>query len=163
MRPSHSSATVLSSSMDEPRCRTDSLPSARAISISKISPPVPIFGSPPMLFNTPSFQYSTDSASSSCSMDFDNNNHSLLDGGVSDGKPNDDEEYVMYNPMEEPHLSPTSPGTMKLPFSNEDCVDSSKDSTSSTAQTPSSYMEIQSPLSSYDNYMPMSPGELSLY
>lgn len=154
-----------------------------------MSPPVQISQTPSLAFNSPMCSTGTDSASSSYSIDYDNNNHathhhsnhhlgsgsqrssSNIYGGGSSGetgysKSHDDEEsYVPWNPGEDQQ---PSLGSLTLPL-NQDASDyvetslASKDS-SSTAQTPSSYMEMQSPMSPYEcNYMPMSPGMKLLY
>lgn len=153
-----------------------------------MSPPVPIMShqTPSFAFNSPLCSTGTDSASSSYSIDYDNNNHhsahhmnqhagqrsssNLYGGGGSSGETGyskshdeEDESYVPWNPGDEQQASLNSLSSLTLPL-NPDTSDyvetslASKDSTSSTAQTPSSYMEMQSPMSPFDNYMPMSPG-----
>jgi hypothetical protein len=164
IRPSHNTPPGMIGSMDESRIRTDSMDSeGRMFGKSHMSPPVPILSSPPsILFNSPNmYSTGTDSASSSLSIDCDNNNHSL--GGSRHGdKSNDEEEYVPFNPMEDQHI--ISPSSMKLPLHPIDVadqIDTGKESTSSNDLTPSSYMEMQSPMSPFDNYLPMSPGMFS--
>ncbi|XP_035706021.1 insulin receptor substrate 1 isoform X1 [Folsomia candida] len=166
MRSSHSTTPAMSSSIDEPRTRTDSMPSSAGrvlgIGMSQMSPPVPIHTSTPsILFNSPNMYSTGDSASSSYSIDYDNNNHSHGGSILVGDKSNDEEEYVPFNPTEDQHLiiSPKNLMNMKLPLIPDisDYVESGKDSASSNAQTPSSYMEMQSPMSPFDNYIPMSP------
>lgn len=155
-----------------------------------MSPPitVPIMShpTPSFAFNSPLCSTGTDSASSSYSIDYDNNNHhpahnishhsgqrgssNIYSGGGSSGETgyskshDEDESYVPWRPGDEQQASLNSLSSLTLPL-NQDTSDyvetsvASKDSTSSTAQTPSSYMEMQSPMSPFDNYMPMSPGK----
>jgi len=147
------------------RIRTDSMSSAGRE--AGMSPPVPILTPTPSIsFNSPMCSTGTDSASSSYSVDYDNNNQSQVGHLHPDifSKSNDeDESYVPWNPGEDQQPSLNSLGSLTLPLNPDmsDYVDTSiisRDSTSSTAQTPSSYMEMQSPVSPFDNYLPMSPG-----
>jgi len=153
------------------RIRTDSVSSAAGSqtqgSNMGMSPPVPIIGPTPSIsFNSPMCSTGTDSASSSYSVDFDNNNHSMGGDHMQHdiySKSVEDESYVAWNPADDQQHSLNSLGSLTLPLNQDmsDYVDTSivsRDSTSSAAQTPSSYMEMQSPMSPFDNYLPMSPG-----
>lgn len=149
------------------RIRTDSMSSAGRGGAG-MSPPVPILTPTPSIsFNSPMCSTGTDSASSSYSVDYDNNNQShgghLLHPELYSKSNDEDESYVPWNPGEDQQPSLNSLGSLTLPLNPDmsDYVDTSivsRDSTSSTAQTPSSYMEMQSPMSPFDNYLPMSPG-----
>lgn len=175
------------------RLRTDSMSSTFSTKTTGtsgggfgMSPPMAVpnmsHQQPSFAFNSPLCSTGTDSASSSYSIDYDNNNHhpathgsqrgssNLYSGGGSSGETGysksqeEDESYVPWNPSDEQQTSLNSLSSLTLPL-NQDTSDyvetslGSKDCTSSTAQTPSSYMEMQSPMSPFDNYMPMSPGE----
>lgn len=157
-------------SMSTPRGRTDSMSSFSSRGFG-MSPPVPIMSqTPSFAFSSPLCSTGTDSASSSYSIDYDNNNHhptqqrsSLYGSETGYSKSHEeDESYVPWNPGNEQQSSLNSLSSLTLPL-NQDASEhvetslASKDS-SSTAQTPSSYMEMQSPMSPFDNYMPMSPG-----
>jgi hypothetical protein len=164
------------------RIRTDSMSSSTiygtaggSIHVAGMSPPMPILSATPCIsFNSPMCSTGTDSASSSYSVDYDNNNHSLEgdmmhhDMYSKGNEEEEDESYVPWNPGEDQDQQPSldSLGSLTLPLNTDanDYVDTSilsRDSTSSTAQTPSSYMEMEvlSPMSPFDNYLPMSPGE----
>jgi len=164
-------------SMDGPiRIRTDSMSSERR-SVIGMSPPVPILSrTPPSLaFSSPMCSTGTDSASSSYSVDYENNlnnnghhHGSQPSGGglvVSSAGPksleDEDASYVPWNPGENPQSLTLPLGLGDKSDYVETSINNSKES-SSAAQTPSSYMEMQSPMSPYDNYVPMSPGILSL-
>jgi hypothetical protein len=153
MKSSHSTTPAMSSSIDEfTRIRTDSMPSSggRMIGKSQMSPPVPIHTSTPsILFNSPNmYSTGTDSASSSYSMDYDNNNQSHGGSILAGDKSNDEEEYVPFNPTEDQRISPKNLMSNNILTFGVDYVDAGKDS-----------MEVQSPMSPFDNYIPMSPGE----
>ncbi|ODM93362.1 Insulin receptor substrate 1 [Orchesella cincta] len=125
------------------RNRIDSVSSSVSSKGFGMSPPVPIMSqTPSFAFNSPLCSTGTDSASSSYSIDYDNNNHHIPQ----------QREICMARKLATPKV--------KMKMNASDYVETSlasKDS-NSTAQTPSSYMEMQSPMSPFDNYMPMSPG-----
>lgn len=155
-------------SMAACRGRTDSMSSSFSSKGFGMSPPVPIMNQPPSFaFSSPLCSTGTDSASSSYSVDYDNNNHhhhtrnNAYGDTVYSKSQEEDMSYVPWNPgeSEEQQTSLNSLGSPSNQDANNDYVETSlpnKDSNSS-AQTPSSYMEMQSPMSPYDNYMSMSP------
>ncbi|CAL8144157.1 unnamed protein product [Orchesella dallaii] len=157
--------------MADRRIRTDSVSSSFSTRGFGMSPPMAIISqTPSFAFNSPLCSTGTDSASSSYSIDSENNNQHILhqmgnvyaSENVYSKSHEDEESYVPYDPSDEQQTSLHSFNSLTLPL-NPDASDyvetslASKDS-NSTAQTPSSYMEMQSPMSPFDNYMPMSPG-----
>lgn len=130
-----------------PRVRTESInssdsrygaspPISISLSLSHQTPPTISFHSP--LCST------TGSASSSYSVDYENNNN-------GDTRPHEEEQgsYVPWNPSEEPALS--------LPLQPLDTAEYVTTGGQRLGSRTSSYLD-RSPLSSSDNYLPMSPG-----
>lgn len=163
------------------RIRTESIGSDSRL--TGVSPPMPIIHNsmnPSLSFNSPLCS-TTDSASSSYSIDYENNNnnhnHRFISGYQDE---EEDESYVPWNPADDrsnqhPQTSASNNSLLTLQLQRggteeNDYVETtigsggvtnsaSKGSTAgSTSATPSSHMDTQSPVSPFDNYLPMSPG-----
>ncbi|CAG7836505.1 unnamed protein product [Allacma fusca] len=143
------------------RIRTESISSSSTERrVSGMSPPssssIPIQSSPKSNSYSNTLCSTTDSASSSYSMDYENNNnHSNSGSGGGGGSSHaysksqdEDDSYVQWNPSDEHNL------TLPLHPDHSDYVETSIRAVNGT---PSSTADMQSPLSPFDNYIPMSP------
>jgi len=132
-----------------PRLRTESMTSTDSRSGS--SPPISISLShqtpPTISFHSPLLYSTTDSASSSYSVDYENNNN----GDTRGAREEEQDSYVPWNPSEEPTLS--------LPLQPLDTADYVTTGGQRLGSRTTSYMhmDLQSP-TAFDNYVPMSPG-----
>ncbi|CAL8133995.1 unnamed protein product [Orchesella dallaii] len=152
----------IAGSMAYRRVRTDSMSSSFSNRGFGMSSPMAIINqTSSFAFNSPFCSTGTNSASSLYSIDSENNNRHILhqmgnvcaSENVYSKSHEDEEPYVPYAPNDEQQTS--------LHSFNCDYVEMSLASknSKSIAQTPSNcYMEMQSPLSPFDDYMPMSPG-----
>ena len=169
------------------RLRSESISSTSTIAnerrlASGMSPPVPVPPTPTSAYkmmmlnnsamgggggvNNVSSTDSANSASSSYSMDYENNNNNSSGNyskSIGDEEEDivGDESYVPWNPISSDE-GVNGHHNLHLPIHHQssDMSDYVETSVGIMNGTPSSSTaDVQSPLSPYDNYIPMSPGE----
>ena len=172
------------------RLRSESVSSTSTIAnerrlASGMSPPVPVPPTPTSAYkmmmmnssgltggggvNNVSSTDSANSASSSYSMDYENNNNNSSGNyskSVGDEEEDivGDESYVPWNPIgNDEGVNGHHHHNLSLPIHHPspDMSDYVETSVGVMNGTPSSTADVQSPLSPYDNYIPMSPGKFA--